>query len=152
MTVAKIVIGTLIALSVVSNAIAKEDRDLAFEKKSLLWMQQTKQASDAESSGKLDEAEKIYKTIIADRINYNLDLSQERGYLAKIYAKEGKTKDAESLLRINISQRESEDGKNGFTLVYPLNEYADFLEKTGRGEEAKVQRDRAKKIENDSQN
>lgn len=149
---AKIVIGTLIALCVVTNAIAKEDRDLAFEKKSLLWMQQTKQASEAESSGKLDEAEKIYKTIISDRINYNLDLSQERAYLAKIYAKEGKTKDAESLLRINISQRESEDGKSGFTLVYPLNEYADFLEKTGRVEEAKVQRDRAKKIENDSQN
>ncbi len=150
MTVIKIAVGILLTLSTISSALAKEFRDLAFEKKSMQWMLQTKQASDAEKEGRLDEAEKIYKTIISDRINYHLDLSQERGYLAQIYSKEGKTKDAEALLLINISQRESEDGKKGFTLVYPLNEYADFLEKTGRVEEAKTQRQRANQIEKGS--
>lgn len=124
-----------------------EERDLAFEKKSMQWMQETKQADDAVKAGKLEDAARIYRTIISDRIQYNLDLSQERSSLAHVYEAMGKNNEAETLYKINIKTREGQDGAQGYTVEFPLNEYADFLDKNGRKDEAKAIRERANAIE-----
>lgn len=124
-----------------------ESRDLAFEAKSALWMLEYKQYDEALKAGNYDAAEKIVRTIIADRINYNLDLSRERSSLAHIYEQNGKDEQAEALFKINIKTRQGQDGEKGYTLIYPLNEYADFLDKKGRKDEAKSLRDRAEAIE-----
>jgi hypothetical protein len=126
---------------------ALAQRDLAFEAKSLQWMKQTRQADEAIKAGKYPEAEGLLKSIIADRINYNLDLSSERGSLAHVYEAMGKNDQAEALYKINLKTREAEDGPKGYTLEYPLNEYAGFLDKVGRKDEAKAIRDRAAAIE-----
>jgi hypothetical protein len=122
-------------------------RDLAFEHKSMQWMQMTRQVDEAIKTGKLTEAESLLKSIIADRLNYNLDLSAERSSLARVYAAMGRTADCEALLKINLRTREDEDGVQGYTVLFPLNEYADFLDRQGRKPEAALFRNRAYAIE-----
>jgi hypothetical protein len=126
---------------------ALADRDLAFEQKSMQWMKQTREIDEAVKANRLEVAERILKTVISDRINYNLDLSSERGQLAHIYESMGKNDQAEALYKINLQTREAQDGINGYTVQSALNDYADFLDKRGRKDEAKVLRDRANAIE-----
>lgn len=146
-----IMVASVLAINILmlipARTTAAEYRNLAFEKKSSQWMLQTRDADDAVKAGNLSEAEKIYKTIIADRINYHLDLSSERYALAHLYESQGKNEMAEALYKINLKQREEEDGAKGYTVQFPLNEYANFLDKTGRKDEAKTLRDRANAIE-----
>lgn len=123
------------------------ERDMAFEQKSMQWMKQTREVDEAIKAGKLKEAESILKSIISDRINYNLDLSAERSSLARVYELMGSHDQAEALYKINLRTREEQDGVKAYTLEFPLNEYADFLEKRGRKGEAVSLRDRANAIE-----
>jgi hypothetical protein len=141
-----------VAVAVVAGHCCMPDpafagQDPAFEQKSLQWMKQSRQVEEAIKAGKLSEAETILKSIISDRVNYNLDLSAERSSLARVYEAMGKNDQAEALLKINLKIREQEDGMQGYTLEFPLNQYADFLDKIGRKDESKAMRDRANQIE-----
>jgi len=126
---------------------AQAERDLAFEQKSMQWMKQGREIDEAVKANRLDDAERLLKTVISDRVNYNLDLSAERQQLAHVYESMGKNDQAEALYKINLQTREAQDGINGYTVQAPLNDYADFLDKRGRKDDAKVLRDRANAIE-----
>ena len=110
-------------------------------------MNETRQVDEAIKSGKLAEAESILKSIISDRVNYNLDLSAERSALARVYALMGKNDQCEALLKINLKTREDQDGMKAYTLQFPLHEYADFLDSVKHQDVAKSLRERANAIE-----
>jgi tetratricopeptide (TPR) repeat protein len=143
-----VVLAAILAISANSAVVAAPDAEtLRIQQRSPVWMKWQREATELTDQGKYEEAEKVWKTLIADRAPMAMDLNAERSGLAQTYVKWGKPELAEPLFKINIQHREAEDGPKGNTLFYPLNEYATFLASQGRTDEAKQYKDRADAIE-----
>jgi tetratricopeptide (TPR) repeat protein len=137
----------VVSMLLVGTPVQAASQSQTIMKKSAVWMKICQQASKLTKEQKYAEAELLYKQIICDRVNLDLDLNAQRSDLAQLYAKSGKPEEAETLFKINIRTREQQDGPNGYTLMYPLNEYAGFLATQGRATEASQLKDRVQAIE-----
>jgi tetratricopeptide (TPR) repeat protein len=119
--------------------------------KSAIWMKLIRESDDFAKKKDWTQAESRIQQVLSDREKFGLDLASERSSLARLYAKAGQKDKADRMFQLVISQRETAYGDDDFTLVYPLNEYADYLTTTGRAAQAKALKKRAAAIEADSQ-
>lgn len=147
----------LLAVSVAMNlqtptlAMSEADKAEAVQEKSAVWLRQSKKAENLVSSGKQQEAIAIYREILKERNELGLRPSNERIELAKLLAKDSKTKsEAEAIYKDMISETEREFGADDFCMSFPLGLYADFLKSEKRGEEEKKIRDRMVFVEKHS--
>lgn len=146
----EILASTLILLAPVSTLTEQQKQD-EIQSKSAVWMKLTRQADDYTKKKDYAKAKQVFEQIMSDRAKLGLDLSSERASLAKLYVATGDKQKAEELYKANIADREEAYGDDDFTLVYPLNEYANFLASIGRKKEATALNKRADAIEADSQ-
>jgi tetratricopeptide (TPR) repeat protein len=142
-----VVLSILLATANPMAMAVPDAASLQIQQKSLQWMKWQSQAMRLTDEGKYEQAEKIWKQLIADREQSCLDLNSERSGLALTYLKWGKLDQADALYKINVLQREQLDGPKSYSLMYCLNEYAQFLASQGRADEAKKYKDRADELE-----
>jgi tetratricopeptide (TPR) repeat protein len=111
------------------------------------WMKLRQQADQATEKGMFADAEANYTQLLKERFDLGLETVAERTALADMFVKSGNAKKAEEMYRGVVAEREQKYGQNDWLVVFPLNNLAMFLEKTGRAEEAKQIRDRVAVIE-----
>jgi tetratricopeptide (TPR) repeat protein len=114
--------------------------------KSGKWMEQEQQAEQLNKKHKFAAAEALYKSILAERKSFGLDLSAQQNTLAWFYANWGKNELAEEQFNDQLASVEKNAGLNEMMYCYPLEEHAKFLDKIGKQDEAKKLRARVKSI------
>ena len=118
--------------------------------KSADWGAERQQATALTNAHKYQEAEAIYKKIIAEREGLLLDLSAEYDLLGQLYLTWGKKDDALAMYQKLVAIKEKANGADDDQMVFPLNQYADCLAKLGHKDDAAKMRARVKKIESNS--
>ncbi len=151
MTILLLAISFALNLQTPTLAMSEADKAEAVQEKSAVWLRQSKKAENFVSSGKPQEAIDIYREILKERKELDLRPSNERIELAKLLAKDAKTKsEAETIYKEMISETEKEFGVDDFCMSFPLSLYADFLKSERRGDEEKKIRDRMVLVEKQS--
>jgi tetratricopeptide (TPR) repeat protein/predicted secreted protein len=133
------------------NPVAEQQRLDAIRLKSSVWMRMSRESEEYMKKKNWAEAERRIQQVLNERQKLGLDLASEKSALARLYVKAGQPQKAEVLFKAVVADREAAYGDDDFTLVYPLNEYADFLKSAGRNKEATVVKNRAAAIEADAQ-
>lgn len=119
--------------------------------KSAKWMARRLQADALIKEAKYQAAETIVKETLADRQELKLDLLSEYDELGDLYLKWGKKEEAEKAFKDMVEAREKLDGADDPLLAYPMDKYAQCLEKNGKVAEAKKIRARAAAIQKEAQ-
>lgn len=118
--------------------------------KSAKWAQANQKADALANAKKTAEAEEIYKTILSERKQLNLDLLPAYDKLANFYMTHSRNSDAEHAYKEMLLDREKRSEGNDLDLIFPLNQYAYFLDKIGKKNEAKVLHDRVHAIQKEA--
>ncbi len=125
------------------------EQDEQVKLKSAKWGIEDQKATALLKAGKYQEAETIYKKVLDERRALNLDLFTEQDSLGQLYLKWGKKDEAEKVYQEMVADREKMSGEGSQDVIFPLKQYADALDKTGKKEEAKKARLRAQAIQKD---
>lgn len=144
----------LIALSVIvfvpaASFAADIDKQETIREKSSEWMLDMRRADSLTAAKKWAEAQALVRKVKDERKELGLDITSELSMLAKLYGGSGDKAEAEKLYKAVIAIREEGGLDDVFTLVHPLNQYADFLRTNKRTAEADQMQARSKAIEAD---
>jgi tetratricopeptide (TPR) repeat protein len=140
----------ILGASIATDPVAEQRKQDQIRLHSAAWMKLIREADDFTQKKQWTNAEQKLQQVLQERQQLGLDLSGEKSALAKLYANAGEKDKAEQFFKEVLKERETAYGDDDYTLIYPLNQYADFLKSVGRNSEATALTKRAEAIESDS--
>ncbi|MBC8000267.1 MAG: tetratricopeptide repeat protein [Leptolyngbya sp.] len=140
---------SVLVIAPAASFAADIDKQETIREKSGEWMLEMHSVDSLKTAKKWAEAQALVRKVKDERKELGLDVTSELSMLAKLYDSSGDKAEAEKLYKEVIAIREESGLDDDFTLVHPLNQYADFLSANKRTKEADQMQARSKAIEAD---